>query len=134
VGEVVRHYQSADIKVDAPPFDALDALLDGVEFDNAAQPSPIETIAGITHNNPIRAVTNHVYVQVHNRGWKKADEVTVKLLYADAGVALPALPLDFWANYPGDGFDQTNWLTRPAPASTRPPIPFWIARSIVTDS
>jgi hypothetical protein len=108
-GAFVYHWESADIKVDAPPFDTLDALVDGVEFDNPAQPSPIETIAGITHNNPIRTQTNHVYVQVHNRGWKKADQVTVKLLWADAGVALPSLPVDFWTNYPGDGFDQTNW-------------------------
>jgi hypothetical protein len=108
-GGFVHHWESADIKVDAPPYDILDAHVDGVEFDNPDQPSAIETIAGITHNNPIRSQTNHVYVQVHNRGWKKADQVTVKLLWADAGVALPALPSDFWANYPGDGFDQTNW-------------------------
>src|SRR5262249_30658052 len=108
-GAFVHHWESVDIKVDAPPYDVLDAVIDGVEFDTPDQPSPIETIAGITHNNPIRSQTNHVYVQVHNRGWKKADQVTVKLLWADAGVALPALPSDFWTNYPGDGFDQTHW-------------------------
>jgi hypothetical protein len=108
-GAFVYHWESADIKVDAPPFDVVDSLLDGVEFDNPAQPSPIETIAGITHNNPIRTQVNRVYVQVHNRGWKKADQVTVKLLWADAGAGLPALPADFWTNYPGDGFTQTYW-------------------------
>src|SRR5881628_1550434 len=58
---------------------------------------------------PRRTQVNRVYVQVHNRGWKKADQVTVKLLWADAGAGLPALPADFWTNYPGDGFTQTYW-------------------------
>jgi hypothetical protein len=115
VGRLVRHYQSVDIKVDAPPFDTVDALVDGVEFDNPDHPftrssgAKIEDIAGITHNRPIRAQTNRVYVQVHNRGWKVASSVTVKVLYADAGAGLPALPNDFWPAFPGDAFDQTHW-------------------------
>jgi hypothetical protein len=130
-GAFVYHWESADIKVDAPPFDVLDSLVDGVEFDNPAQPSPIETIAGITHDNPIRTQTNHVYVQVHNRGWKKADQVTVKLLWADAGVALPALPTDFWANYPGDGFNQTNW--KPLGTTVINDLLPWTPRVLVFD-
>ncbi|MFQ5637532.1 MAG: WD40/YVTN/BNR-like repeat-containing protein [bacterium] len=113
-GVVVRHYKSADIKVDAQPFDPVDALTDGVEFDDPEHPYTgfgvkIEDIAGIDHNQPIRTQTNRVYVQVHNRGWNKADSVTVKLLYADAGAGLPALPTDFWTAFPADTFDQTNW-------------------------
>lgn len=114
VGSLVRHYKSADIKVDAPPFDPIDALVDGVEFDDPEHPYTgfgvkIEDIAGITHNRPIRTQTNRVYVQVHNRGWKVASSVTVKVLYADAGAGLPALPNDFWPAFPGDAFNQTHW-------------------------
>ena len=116
VGVVVRHYKSADIKVDAPPFDPVDALVDGVEFDDPTHPYvysgsglPLEDIDGIEHNQPIRDQINRVYVQAHNRGWNKADSVTVKLIFADAGAGLPALPSDYWSNFPGDGFDQTIW-------------------------
>lgn len=112
----VYHWQSADIKVDAPPFDPLDALTDGVEFDDPEHRTmgvpfnyKIEDIAGIEHNNPIRGQTNRVYVQVHNRGGNKASSVTVKLLYADAGAGLPALPANFWTVFPADTFTQTNW-------------------------
>ena len=113
-GVVVRHYKSADIKVDADPFDPVDALTDGVEFDDPEHPYTgfgvkIEDIAGIAHNQPIRTEANRVYVQVHNRGWNKADSVTVKLLYADAGAGLPALPADYWTAFPADTFTQTNW-------------------------
>ena len=112
VGQVVRFYKSADIKVDAQPFNAVDALLDGVEFDDPDHPfaaAYIESIDGIEHNQPIRTEVNQVYVQLHNRGWQVANSVTVKLLWADAGAGLPALPADYWTAFPGDGFDQTNW-------------------------
>lgn len=115
-GAVVYHYQSADIKVDAPPFAAPFGLVDGVEFDDPSHRTmgapfgyAIESYAGIRHDNPVRGQTNRVYVQVHNRGWKKADQVIVKLLHADAGAGLPPLPGDFWAAFPGDGFTQTLW-------------------------
>lgn len=113
-GAFVHHYNSADIKVDAPPFDTVDALTDGVEFDDPEHPytgfgTKIEDIAGLAHNNPIRTQVNKVYVQAHNRGSQKADSVTLKVIYADAGAGLPALPADFWTAFPGDGFDQTNW-------------------------
>ena len=108
-------WQSADIKVDAPPFDPVDALLDGVEFDDPThRPSPVlgypvEDIPGITHNNPIRGAANRVYVQVHNRGWATANSVTVKLLWADAGLGLPSLPPNFWAGFANDTYTQTDW-------------------------
>ena len=108
------HWESVDIKVDAPPFAATDALTDGVEFDDPTHPytgfgTKIEDIAGIPHENPVRTLVNRVYVQVHNRGWDTAAQVSLKLLYADAGAGLPALPADFWPNYATDAYDQTIW-------------------------
>ncbi len=118
LGEHAYHWQSADIKVDAPPFQPVDALVDGVEFDNPTHrnipfgpPSgyPIETVAGITHRNPIRSVENRVYVQAHNRGPDDAADVEVRLLWADAGAALPPLPADFWTGFASDSYTQTVW-------------------------
>ncbi|HEU0012175.1 MAG TPA: hypothetical protein VFQ45_00755 [Longimicrobium sp.] len=106
------HWQSADIKVDADAYAPTDALTDGVEFDDPSHPYgtiKIEDIAGIPHENPVRTEVNRVYVQVHNRGWDTAAQVDVKLLYADAGAGLPALPADFWPNYATDAYDQTVW-------------------------
>lgn len=113
--ERVYHWQSADIKVDAPPFDPVDALLDGVEFDDPTHRSspvlgyPVEDIAGISQDNPIIGAVNRVYVQVHNRGWQKADSLTAKLLWADASVGLPPLPADFWTGFANDTYTQTDW-------------------------
>lgn len=118
LSERAYHWQSADIKVDAPPFQPVDALVDGVEFDNPTHrnipfgsPSgyPIETVAGITHRNPIRSVVNRVYVQAHNRGPDDAVDVQVRLLWADAGAALPPLPADFWTGFLTDSYTQTVW-------------------------
>ena len=118
LGELVYHWQSADIKVDAPPFRPVDALIDGVEFDNPTHrnipfgpPSgyPIETVAGITHRNPVRSEVNRVYVQAHNRGPDDATDVEVRLLWADAGAALPPLPADFWTGFATDSYNQTVW-------------------------
>ncbi len=114
LNEHVYHWQSADIKVDAPPFQIVDALTDGVEFDNPTHRLlpfgyRIESVDGITHENPIRSVVNRVYVQAHNRGWKPAVSVDVRLLWSDAGAGLPPLPADFWSGFAGDTYTQTVW-------------------------
>jgi hypothetical protein len=115
-GEHAYHWQSADIKVDAPPLQPVDALVDGVEFDNPTHRPipfggtyPIETVLGITHENPIRTTVNRVYVQAHNRGPAEATGVDVRLLWADASAALPPLPADFWTGFVNDSYSQTVW-------------------------
>jgi len=121
-GDTVRHYQSADIKVDSPPYQVVDGLLDGVEFDAPRHPylfpapnirsAPahrIEYITGITHEHPVRTAVNRVYVQAHNRGFMTATSVRVKLLYTEVATVLPLLPADFWTVYPSDGFNQSDW-------------------------
>jgi hypothetical protein len=52
---------------------------------------------------------NRVYVQAHNRGPQPATDVDVRLLWADAGAALPPLPVDFWTQFVTDTYDQTVW-------------------------
>ena len=114
LNEQAYHWQSADIKVDAPPFAPVDAFVDGVEFDYPTHRLlpfgyQIEKVEGIAHKNPIRTENNRVYVQAHNRGPKAAADVDVRLLWADAGAGLPPLPGDFWTKLAADSYDQTVW-------------------------
>ncbi len=98
IGDKVYRWQSPDIKVDAQPYYVPDALFDGVEFDR-----------DLTHDNPVRTKVNRVWVQVHNRGPLTANNVTVKILWADATAGLPALPADFWTSYPNDASNVSVW-------------------------
>jgi photosystem II stability/assembly factor-like uncharacterized protein len=97
-GRTVYWWQSVDIKVDAFPLYTPDALFDGVEFDR-----------DLTHDDPVRGAVNRVYVQIHNRGAFTGHNVKVKLLYADATAGLPALPSDFWTQFPGDPTAASAW-------------------------
>ena len=92
----VAHYQSADIKVDAPPF-SPHASTSSSEFDK------------FVDEPPEAGVVNRVYLRVRNRGPAPATGVTTKLHWAYAGAGLPALPSDFWKNYPGDAADTSVW-------------------------
>jgi len=101
VGDQLWWWQCADAKIDAQdaahtyqfPVASVDYLV-------------YET--RLEHNDPQRGVLNRVYVQVHNRGIQAANNVTVKILYADASPGLPNLPANFWTAFPGNG-DQTFW-------------------------
>lgn len=104
VGRNVYWWESADVKVDAFPYFATDALFDGVEFDLTAPEDPVRNDA--SHPNP-----NRLYVQVHNRGPLATNNVKVKALWADASAGLPALPADFWSSYPNDWSAVSAWNT-----------------------
>ncbi len=78
-----------DIRVDAPPHDFFDDVVDGVEFD---EQGPV--------NDPIPFEDNYVYVQVNQAGVSEADVVHVFLFAAispfaaqhgTAPVAVPAI-------------------------------------------
>jgi len=110
----VRHWQSADIKIDAPPYQPVDSLVDGVEFDNVTHRLlpfgyRIETVVGLTDESPLRANVNRVYVQAHNRGPLSATSVDVRLLWTDAAAGLPPLPADFWTGFATDSYSQAVW-------------------------
>jgi hypothetical protein len=84
----VHHWQSVDIKVDAPEpdFQTTSPVTDYVSFESDVQ-----------HRNPRRNRTNRFYVQVHNRGVNKATNVQVRAFFANASAGLPTLPSDFWS-------------------------------------
>ncbi len=120
MGDKAYRWQCADIKVDAQPYYTPDVLFDGVEFDR-----------DLEHDKPIRTQVNHVYVQVHNRGPFNATNVNVKILWASASAGLPALPSDFWTNFPNDPGITTDWhpigtyQTIPVLEPTRPVVLSW---------
>ncbi len=96
LGNPVWHWQCADIKVDAlegspPSYQMLVSSVDYVAYESKLQ-----------HRNAQRGKVNRVYVQVHNRGFAPATNVTVKLLYANASAGLPPLQPNFWTAFPGN--------------------------------
>lgn len=80
VADQVFWWESPDIKVDTTPYQVLDAVFDGVEFDE------------MLDQDPKRSEVNRFYLQVHNRGWQPATNVRVRAFLADASAGLPALP------------------------------------------
>ncbi len=78
--EWVFNWESPDIKVDSLPYSVPDALFDGVEFDE------------MTHEDPQRTEVNRIYLQLHNRGWQNATNVSVRAFIAAASAGLPPLP------------------------------------------
>lgn len=90
----VAHWESVDIKVDAPPFGPV--------------PTTSQQFDALVHENPSSGVENRVFVRAHNRGPHVAGDVVVKAHWAYAGAGLPALPADFWTAFPADAADTTQ--------------------------
>jgi photosystem II stability/assembly factor-like uncharacterized protein len=103
LGDVLTWSMCADIKVDAlegfPPSYQMNVEdVDYIAFESR-----------LYHRDPKRGRINRVYVQVHNRGIKSADNVSIKILYADISAGYPDLPPDFWTAFPGNSADTTKW-------------------------
>jgi hypothetical protein len=101
VGDNLYWWECADAKIDAQDANHV------YQFPVAAVDYYVYETQ-LEHNDPQRGVLNRVYVQVHNRGIQTANNITVKILYADASPGLPNLPPDFWTAFPGNG-NQTFW-------------------------
>lgn len=91
----IPHWESVDVKVDHPPYEA--APVTNADFE------------AFTDEHPESGEVNKVYVRVRNRGPRTAASTTVKLHWAFAGAGLPALPGDFWPQFPADSADTTQW-------------------------
>ncbi|HEX7310797.1 MAG TPA: hypothetical protein VF232_06415, partial [Gaiellaceae bacterium] len=101
-GDNLWWWMCADVKVDAPApithtYQLPVSAVDYYAFETR-----------LAHRNPQRGVLNRVYVHVNNRGIEAANNVTVKILYADASPGLPNLPANFWTAFPGNG-TTTVW-------------------------
>ena len=100
----IGHWNSMDIKVDAPPY----------------QPAPTSSLGfdGLVDENPKSGEVNKVFVRVRNRGFNPASNVNVKLHWVYAGLGLPNLPSDFWRQFPHNSADVSNYHplgTQPIP-------------------
>ena len=103
LGDSLRHWMCADIKVDA-----LEGLIPSYQM-NVANVDYVAYESKLEHRNAQRGKVNRIYVQVHNRGIQAAAGVVVKVLYANASAGLPPLPPDFWTAFPGNSVNTTNW-------------------------
>jgi subtilisin family serine protease len=104
----IGHWQSVDIKIDAPPYQ-------GTPMDAAG-------FAALVDERAKEGELNKVYVRVRNRGPVTALDVDVKLHYAQFGTALPTLPVDFWAVFPADSATTSDW--HPLGLSAVPVLPY----------
>ena len=104
LGDPLYHWMSCDIKVDA-----LEGLPPEYQFPVPGAVDYVTFEASLHHRHPQRGNVNRVYVQVHNRGFAPAANVTVKLLYAPASAGLPALPADFWTAFPNNAATASAW-------------------------
>lgn len=84
----IGHWQSVDIKVDAPP--------------HAVAPTTNAQFEAFPDEQAQEGVINKIYVRVRNRGPVGATNTIVKLHWAFAGAGLPGLPGMFWSNFPAD--------------------------------
>jgi hypothetical protein len=91
----VPHWNSADIKVDAPPL--------------STPPTSSQSFELFNDEDPVSGAVNRVYVRVRNRGPNPANNVAVKLHWAFAGAGMPPLPNDFWTAFPNDSSDTSSW-------------------------
>jgi hypothetical protein len=91
----IPHFESMDIKVDAPPY--------------ATAPTTSIAFDAMADENPRSGVLNRAFVRVRNRGPATAVLATVKLYWAYAGTGLPPLPTDFWTAFPNDSADTSEW-------------------------
>lgn len=114
-GRTVYHYQCADIKVDAQQ----QGVLPGGAVVTFFQTDPEGSTLPLSHvlfdqmkdnsDNVPSANLAHVHVQVRNRGLSTAKNVSVWVLFSNAGAGLPALNLsassgnnfNFWSQFDG---------------------------------
>ena len=111
-GQTVVHYRGPDIKLDTPDVNGhyqfpLTGSISFFDFD-ATLSDDFQNVA--THATA--TITTRAYVQVHNRGVTRADNVQVMLLLANASAGLPPLPAGYAANVQsGTPITTSSWRT-----------------------
>jgi subtilisin family serine protease len=90
--ETIGHWKSQDIKVDAP---------NGI----GSRPTNSMEFEDFLDESPMANQTNKVYVRVHNRGYRPAANVNVKLYWVYGGTTLPLL----WGTFPQDDSTDPTW-------------------------
>jgi hypothetical protein len=107
LGTPLRWHTCADIKVDSPVGNSYQMSMESVDY--------VKFEYQLFHRGLVPGRVNRVYVQVHNRGIKPAQkEMKIKLLYANLiahndSVKCPELPHDFWAAFPNNSKEASDW-------------------------
>lgn len=110
----IPHWESVDIKVDAPDTaGAFRPAPAAPDFDAFADETP----------SAIPGAMNKVYVRLRNRGPVTALNVKVKLHWTQFGAALPPLPGDFWTALPNDSASISSEWHALACAQAAAPLP-----------
>ncbi|HZN91462.1 MAG TPA: hypothetical protein VFB81_02110, partial [Myxococcales bacterium] len=107
--------QSIDIKVNAPEPRDRTAYLQSERFNH--RPDGAELDEQFVCENPFSADMNIVYIQVHNRGWQKAENVQVFLYFADAG-STGVAPTLTGLGFPGVPPGSSPWKRVPPVTGT----------------
>ena len=111
-GESVWHWRGPDIKLDTPDAGGnfqfpVTGTIDFYEF--------VDKLSDDSRNVATHAtetITTRVYVQVHNRGVTRADDVRVMLLLSNASAGLPALPAGYETDVQnGTPINNASWRT-----------------------
>jgi photosystem II stability/assembly factor-like uncharacterized protein len=112
-------WECTDVKVDSPPFQQPAASdVDFVVFNDDHG----VFASGLMHENAERNRTVRVFVQVHNRGPNPAQNVAVKVFFADASAGLPDLPSGFWTGFPNNSLPAGSPWQAIAPHQTVPAL------------
>ncbi|HYY78327.1 MAG TPA: hypothetical protein VFD04_03970, partial [Actinomycetes bacterium] len=97
--QTVWWWQSPDVKLDTPPWRGGDpSAVDAEAFadDHGVAAAGLLDQGGLlVPGQPAR-----VFVQVHNRGARRAEGVWVRVFQAPAALAAPDLPAGFWEGFP----------------------------------
>lgn len=111
-GQTVAHWRGPDIRVDTPNVNGqyqfpLGGTINFLDF--------VDTLSDDSQNVATHAtatITTRVYVQVHNRGVLRADNVRVMCLLANASAGLPPLPSGYQTSVQnGTSINTSNWQT-----------------------
>jgi hypothetical protein len=111
-GQTVAHGHGPDIKVDTPDVNGQYQFPPGGTI---AFLDFVDTLSDDSRNVAAHAtatITTRIYVQVHNRGVIRADNVRVMCLLANASTGLPPLPVDHHVNVQnGTSINTAEWQT-----------------------
>jgi hypothetical protein len=110
-GSTVVHYESPNIKVDAPTtagYQTPGTSIDFLTFNEVI----IDGSQGVETNSPPPTVHNRVYAEIHNRGPVDAASVQVMALLTNASAGLPLLPSGYTTNVVnGTPISTPDWTT-----------------------
>ncbi|MEM9592903.1 MAG: hypothetical protein AAGD06_01480 [Acidobacteriota bacterium] len=112
-GSFLHPWQSPDLKLDTPPFQS--AGVDDLGTETFSDDHGVH-FSGLVHESPRRGAPARVFVQVHHRGDRPAEQVAVRALWTEAAVVPPDLPADVCRDPVAEDPPETSLWRAVAPA------------------